>query len=261
MKRRHPFPAVYIGILIFIMYIPIVLTVFYSFNQSKITSVWGGWTLDWYRTLLRDRDIWEALRNSLILGVSCSALAVLLGTSGALGLRLYNNKRSRTVAYAAALPIMIPEIILGMVYLALFSFMNLPFGMLTLILAHTSFCVPYVLMLVRARLADLDPSLEQAARDLGASPLRAFWDVTLPAILPGILSGALLSFAMSFDDVVLSIFVTGPATNTLAVKIYTRVKTGVTPEINALAVFLLAATILLLGLFELIQSRKREKTE
>ena len=124
--------------------------------------------------------------------------------------------------------------------------MGLPFGMLTLVIAHTTFCIPYVFSMVRARLVGMDKSLEEAALDLGASPVRVFFDITLPQIMPAILSGVMLAFAMSFDDVVISIFVTGPKVNTLPVKIYTKLKTGVTPEINALATVMLAVTVLLL---------------
>ena len=156
---------------------------------------------------------------------------------------------------------MIPEIILGMVYLAVFSFMNLPFGMVTLVLAHTTFCVPYVFSMVRARLVGMDKSLREAALDLGATPIRVFFDVTLPLIMPAILSGVMLSFAMSFDDVVISIFVTGPTVNTLPIKIYTKMKTGVTPEINALATIMLVITaFLLLGAaFINMKNGKRER--
>ena len=150
------------------------------------------------------------------------------------------------VSSLSLLPIMIPEIILGMVFLAVFSFMNLPFGMVTLVLAHTTFCVPYVFSMVKARLVGMDKSLKEAALDLGATPIRVFFDITLPLILPAILSGVMLSFAMSFDDVVISIFVTGPTVNTLPIKIYTKMKTGVTPEINALATIMLVITAFLL---------------
>ena len=142
---------------------------------------------------------------------------------------------------------MIPEIILGMVFLSVFSLMGLPFGMVTLVIAHTTFCVPYIFTMVRARLVGMDHSLEEAALDLGASKWQVFRDVVLPQILPAILSGVLLAFAMSFDDVVISIFVTGPKVNTLPVKIYTKLKTGVTPEINALATVMLLVILLCLA--------------
>ena len=138
--------------------------------------------------------------------------------------------------------------------------MNLTFGMLTLVIAHTTFCVPYIFMTVRARLAGMEPQIEEAARDLGASEAQVFFDITLPAILPAILSGALLSFAASFDDVVISIFVTGATVNTLPIMIYTRMKTGVTPEINALATLILLVTIVIILLASFIgQAGKRKR--
>lgn len=255
--KLKKWPFVYVGIITVITYIPILMTVIYSFNASKITSIWEGFSLKWYEELLRDRDIREALINSLILAFLCCSCAVVIGTMGAIGMYRKKSRLNDAVAYVSMLPIMIPEIILGMVFLSVFSLMNLPFGMLTLVIAHTTFCVPYVYSMVTTRLVGMDKSLEEAAMDLGASPVRVFFDVTLPAIMPGILSGVMLSFAMSFDDVVISIFVTGPKVNTLPVKIYTKLKTGVTPEINALATVMLAVTILLLFGSALVGRRKK----
>lgn len=244
--KMKKWPFVYVGIITAITYIPILLTVVYSFNASKLSSVWEGFSLKWYVELFQDRDIKEALINSLVLAVLSCLLAVFIGTAGALGMRKHKRKANDVISYLSMLPIMIPEIILGMVFLSVFSLMGLPFGMVTLVIAHTSFCVPYIFSMVRARLVGMDKSLEEAALDLGASPARVFWDVTLPQIMPAILSGVMLAFAMSFDDVVISIFVTGPTVNTLPVKIYTKIKTGVTPEINALATMMLLVTVLLL---------------
>ncbi|MCR4842518.1 MAG: ABC transporter permease, partial [Eubacterium sp.] len=157
------------------------------------------------------------------------------------GMHATSFRANRFIRWVSLLPIMIPEVILGMVYLAVFSLFDLPFGMVTLVIAHTTFCVPYVLLIVSGRLAGMNPNMVRAARDLGATPFEAFWDVTFPGILPGILSGVMLSFAMSFDDVVISVFVTGPGVSTLPLQIYTRLKTGVTPEINALATVLILA--------------------
>lgn len=242
----HKLTIVYVAILTVLTYVPILLTVIYSFNESKLSTVWNGFSLKWYRELFRDSDLWEALLNSLILAGSSCLLAIVIGTTGALGMHGRKSKADKAVAGLSLMPIMIPEIILGMVFLAVFSFMNLPFGMLTLIIAHTTFCVPYVYSMVKARLVGMDKEYAEAALDLGATPVRVFFDITLPLILPAILSGAMLSFAMSFDDVVISIFVTGPKVNTLPIKIYTKVKTGVTPEINALATIMLVITALLL---------------
>lgn len=258
-KKKTKAPVIYLGVITFIMYIPIILTIIYSFNESKISSIWGGFSLKWYEELFADRDMKEALINSLILGGASCLLSVIIGTSGAIGMHKWKNRANDVISYFSMMPIMIPEIILGMVFLAAFSFMGLPFGMLTLIIAHTTFCVPYIFMTVRARLVGMDPSIEEAAKDLGASQMHIFFDITLPAIVPAILSGMLLSFAMSFDDVVISIFVTGPTVNTLPIKIYTRMKAGVTPEINALAVIMLAVTILIFMAASLI-SKKFKKS-
>ena len=258
-KKKTKAPVIYLGVITFIMYIPIILTIIYSFNESKISSIWGGFSLKWYEELFADRDMKEALINSLILGGASCLLSVIIGTSGAIGMHKWKNRANDVISYFSMMPIMIPEIILGMVFLAAFSFMGLPFGMITLIIAHTTFCVPYIFMTVKARLVGMDPSIEEAAKDLGASQLHIFFDITLPAIVPAILSGMLLSFAMSFDDVVISIFVTGPTVNTLPIKIYTRMKAGVTPEINALAVIMLAVTIFIFVLASIIPKKFKKK--
>ena len=181
--------------------------------------------------------------NSIVLGLSSSLAAAVIGTLGAVGFTKIQARTKNVVEYISMLPIMTPEIILGMVFMAFFSLLGLPFGMTTLILAHTAFCIPYIYMLVKARLVGLDKSLPEAARDLGASEARVFFDITLPLIAPAIASGMLLSFAMSFDDVIISLFVTGVNVNTLPIKVYTSLKTGVTPEINALCTLMLAFTV------------------
>ncbi len=244
-SKWHRLTILYVAILTVLTYVPILLTVIYSFNESKMTTIWGGFSLNWYKELFRDRDLWEALRNSLILALLSCLCAVVIGTTGALGMHKRKSKLDSVISGMSMLPIMIPEIILGMMFLAVFSFANLPFGMLTLVIAHTTFCVPYVYSMVKARLVGMDKSLEEAALDIGATPVRVFFDITLPLIMPAILSGVMLSFAMSFDDVVISIFVTGPKVNTLPIKIYTKMKTGITPEINALATIMLLITVLL----------------
>ena len=248
MKRNRIFPNFYLGLIFVLMYLPIVIIIIYSFNTSKISSVWGGISLSWYQKLFQNKDLFDALKNSIILGLSSSICASIIGTLGAFGMTKVKLRSAGFVSYIATLPIMIPEIILGLVFMVFFSLIHLPFGMTALIIAHTTFCIPYVFMLVRARLAGMDKSLSEAARDLGAGPFRSFFDITLPLIAPAIVSGMLLAFAMSMDDVIISIFVTGVHTNTLPIKIYTQLKTGVTPEINALCTLMFAASILLCGL-------------
>ena len=250
MKKVSKAAVVFLAVITVLNYLPIILTVVYSFNKSKLSSVWEGFSLDWYKMLLRDGDIKKALLNSIILAFLACLLALIIGVSAALAMRGKKLFFDDFISNFASLPIMIPEIILGMVFMAIFSYMNLPFGFVTMTIAHASFCVPYVFLIVRARLMGMDLSLEEAARDLGASELETFRDVTLPYILPGIASGLLLSFAMSFDDVVISIFTTGPSVNTLAIKIYTKMKTGITPEINALATVILVITVLIIFISE-----------
>ena len=247
-KRRISFSTVYLALGLVIIYLPIALVILYSFNESKISSVWGGFSLKWYRTLFADKAMFQALGNSLILGLSASLAAGVVGTLGAVGFDRVRPRSRRLIEYLTSLPLMTPEIIPGMVFMAFFGMLGIPFGMGTLILSHTTFCIPYVFMLVQARLVGMDRSLAEAARDLGAGERQVFFTITLPLLLPAIVSGMLLSFAMSLDDVIISLFVTGVNVNTLPIKVYTALKTGVTPEINALCTLLLAATLLLVGL-------------
>ena len=247
--KKKKWPFVYVALITVLTYIPILLTVVYSFNASKLTSVWEGFSLKWYQELFQDRDLIQALKNSLILAVSSCGVSAVIGTVGAVGLSRIHWKTKGVMEYISILPLMIPEIILGMVLMAFFYMLNLPFGMLTLLIGHTVFCVPYILMEVKARLVGMDPSLEEAARDLGAGSFRAFWDITLPLIMPAVASGSLLAFAMSMDDVVISIFVTGPRVSTLPIKVYTQMKTGVTPEINALCTIMLGVILLVLAVY------------
>ena len=256
-KKKFKFSHLYLGLVMAITYLPLIMVVIFSFNDSKLTVSWKGFTLSWYQELFHDAALIEALKNSLILGgVSCLVAAVI-GTLGAIGMARVNYKSKGMMEYLSTAPIMVPEIILGMVFMAFFSLLNLPFGMLTLVLAHSAFCIPYVYMMVKARLVGIDKSLEEAAMDLGASPRRIFWDITLPLIMPAVLSGCVLAFAMSFDDVVISIFVNGPKLSTLPIKVSTQLKTGVTPEINALCTVILTVVILVELVSSLFQKKSR----
>ena len=221
MKKRSAASEVYLILMTVLMYLPILIVMAYSFNESKLSSVWSGFSLNWYADLFRDRDIGTALINSLILGVLSSLAAAVIGTLGAIGTQRTSFRGKGVMEYIATLPMMTPEIILGMLFLAFFSLLGLPFGMMTLVISHTAFCIPYVFMQVKARLAGMDKSYEEAARDLGAGPARVFLDITFP------------------------VFVTGANVNTLPILIYTRLKTGLTPKINALCTLMFLATLLL----------------
>ena len=246
MKNRTKLPNLYLTLILIFLYLPIAIVVVYSFNENKLTAIWSGFSLKLYYKLFQDKDLMEALKNSLILGVLSCFSAGIIGTIGAVGMARVNYKIKGAMEYLSMLPIMIPEIILGMVFLAFFSIIGLPFGMTTLVIAHTTFCIPYIYMMVKARLVGMDPSLLEAARDLGASEIRAFWDITLPLIMPAVASGALLAFAMSFDDVVISVLVTNSRINTLPIKVFSRIKFGVSPEINALSTIMLSVTLIII---------------
>lgn len=258
MKKKWKWSNLYLAIMILLMYFPLVMVVIFSFNESRLSASFTGFSLKWYEILANDRDLKEALLNSILLGGLSCGISAVIGTLGAVGMARVKYKSKGMMEYLSTIPIMIPEIILGMVFLVFFSMLNLPFGMITLVIAHTTFCIPYIFMMVKARLVGIDKSLEEAARDLGAGPIRTFFDITMPLIAPAVLSGSLLAFAMSFDDVVISIFVNGPRLNTLPVKVYAQLKTGVTPEINALCTIILAVIILVLGLSSLI-AKKTQK--
>jgi spermidine/putrescine transport system permease protein len=245
MKTRTLLSRCYIVLILALMYVPILLVILYSFNENRLSSIWGGFSLKWYRELFRDRSMFLALRNSLVLALLSSVASALIGSLAAAGAARAMPPGGKVMEYLSILPIMIPEIILGMVFLAFFSLLGLPLGMLTLVIAHTAICVPYTYLLVKARLAGMDKSFVEAARVLGAGGARAFYDITLPLILPGIISGMLISFSMSFDDVIISVFVTGVNTNTLPIKIYSQIKTGLSPKTNALCTLIFAATVVL----------------
>lgn len=261
MKKNNWLSKLFVILVLLFNYLPIIVVVVYSFNASKYSN-WAGFSLQWYEKLFRNSQILRSLSNSLILAFSSCGLSILIGTAGAVGMARSRFRTQGLLENVSMIPMMMPEIILGMAYLAFFSIIRIPFGMLTLIIAHTTFCIPYIFINVQSRLVGLDPAYVEAARDLGASPTRAFYDVTLPLITPAILSGALLSFAMSMDDVVISFFVTGTTSNTLPLQVYSMLKMGVTPEVNALCTLMLLMVFGGIGLYYLLTTLlKKEKKQ
>ena len=239
-------------ILLLFLYLPIAVAVIFSFNDSRSSTVWSGFSFRWYETLFSDSAMTEALFHSVVLALLSGLIASVVATAAALAFKKHRIPLAREVTGVSMIPIMIPDVILGMVFLAYFNSLHLPFGFLTLLIAHTAFCIPYCYLQISTCTAAMDPSPSDAARVLGAGPVRTFFEVTMPELLPGILSGLFISFAMSFDDVIISMFVTGSDFNTLPIRVYTQVKTGVTPEINALcSIMLLFALVcvLLSGLY------------
>lgn len=261
MKKNNWLSKLFVILVLLFNYLPIIVVVVYSFNASKYSN-WAGFSLQWYEKLFRNSQILRSLNNSLILAFFSCGLSILIGTAGAVGMARSRFRTQGLLENVSMIPMMMPEIILGMAYLAFFSIIRIPFGILTLIIAHTTFCIPYIFINVQSRLVGLDPAYVEAARDLGASPTRAFYDVTLPLITPAILSGALLSFAMSMDDVVISFFVTGTTSNTLPLQVYSMLKMGVTPEVNALCTLMLLVVFGGIGLYYLLTTLlKKEKKQ
>ncbi len=255
-KRKRRGRAVYIAIVLTFLYLPMLMVALFSFNPSKTAGVMTGFTLEWYRELFTDKEIAKTLANSLKLAALSVGTAAVIGTAGAVALARKRMRLQGMMEGMAMLPAMVPEVVLGMAFLAAFTFAGLKLGLLTLYIAHTTFCIPYIFVLVRSRLASIDPQLEEAARDLGARPARVFFDITLPLALPAIVAGMLMAFAMSLDDVVISYFVTGPGAQTLPLKVYSSLKVGVTPEINALCTLTLGLVLIIVLIAQRIRGAK-----
>ena len=258
MKHGSWRSRLYMALVLLLMYLPIVVTAVYSFNanQSRFTFQFTGFSLQHYKALFKDTSgLLDALWQSLQLALYSCLISAVLGTLGAVGMARRRSRLGGALEGLALLPAMTPEIIMAMGFLAVFTAAGLPFGMLTLVLAHVTFCVPYIFIIVKGRLAGMDPSIVEAARDLGASEARAFFDITLPMIAPGVVSGALLAFAMSMDDFIISFFVTGATTTTLPLKVYSSVKTGVSPQVNALCTLTLFVVAVLVALSKSITRR------
>lgn len=257
MKKNTWKSKLFVALVLLFNYLPIIVVVVYSFNASKYGN-WEGFSIEWYQKLFRNTQILNSLQNSLTLAICSCGLSILIGTAGAVGMAKSHFRTQNLLENVSMIPMMLPEIILGMAYLAFFSIARIPFGMITLIIAHTTFCVPYVFINVQSRLVGLDPAYVEAARDLGASQTRAFYDITLPLITPSIISGALLAFAMSMDDVVISFFVTGTTSNTLPLQVYSMLKMGVTPEVNALCTLMLVAVFGAIAIFQLFNALRKK---
>lgn len=232
------------GVFLF-LYVPIIVLIIFSFNDSKLNVVWTGFTFKWYVKLIHDDEILRALANTLQVAFASTILATMIGTLAAVGLYKFEFKGKTVLDNLLYIPIVIPELVLGISLLILFNQLHFDLGKTTLIIAHATFSIPFVVVTVRARLAGFDKSIEEAANDLGASQFKTFIYITLPNIAPGIVAGALLAFTLSLDDVITSFFVAGPESTTLPLKIFSMVKFGVSPEINALSTLMVAASCLI----------------
>lgn len=223
------------------LYIPLIIVVVYSFNDSKLNAEWVGFTLYWYEALLNNEELLTAACNSLIIAFSASLFATVLGTMAALAIHRYKLKLLPVLVFS---PLAMPEVLLGVSLLLFFlQILNLTLGMLSVIIAHTTFCIGFVAIIVRSRLQGMDWDIFEAARDLGASPMQCFRIITLPLIMPAVFAGALMSFTLSIDDFVITFFTKGMSEPILPVQIYTMIKVAVTPEVNAISTLLMLLTL------------------
>lgn len=237
------------------LYAPILSLVIFSFNESKLVTVWGGFSTKWYGELFRDPQILSAAWISLKVAMASATLATILGTLAAFVLTRFGPFRGRAILTGmSTAPLVMPEVITGLSLLLLFVSMEQLIGwpagrgMTTIIIAHTTFCMAYVTVVAQSRLASLDESLEEAAMDLGARPARVFFDITIPVIAPALVAGWLLAFTLSLDDLVVASFVTGPGASTLPMVIFSKVRLGVSPDINALATIIIAIVAIGVGI-------------
>ena len=225
------------------LYVPLIIVIVYSFNDSRINAEWVGFTLYWYDTLFHDQDMIFAAGNSLAIALTASLISTVLGTAAGVAMYRYPTKLLSVLVLA---PIAIPEILMGVSLLIFFVLLNFTLGLVSVALAHIAFCIGFVAIVVRARLAGMDESLTEAARDCGASPWQTFRYITLPLIMPGVIAGALMAFTLSIDDFVITFFTAGAGTVTLPLQIYSMIKIAVTPEVNAVSSLLMLLTLALI---------------
>lgn len=227
------------------LYLPIGVVILFSFNTSKRNIVMEGFTLKWYGKLFENEPLLRAYGNTLIVGLCSTLIATIIGTLASYGMSKFKFRGKSIIDTLLYIPVVIPEIVLGISLLAIFNLSRIPMGLISLVIAHATFCIPFVVFTVNARFAGFDKSVEEAAMDLGAGRIKTFFTVTLPIILPGVISGAFLSFTLSIDDIIISFFTTGPGSNTYPLKVMELTKTGITPDVYALSTIVLIVTVTL----------------
>lgn len=254
---------IYLALVLLFLYVPIFVLIVFSFNESKSSSVFSGFTLDWYKRLFNNRIIISSLVNTIIIAVAASIISTILGTLAAIGINSMKRVPRTVIMNVTNMPIINPEIVTGVSLMLLFSFfaarMTLEFGFVTLLIAHITFDIPYVILSVMPKFRQMDPHLYEAAQDLGCSPFRAFRKVVLPEIMPGVVSGFLMSFTYSLDDFVISYFTTGSTSQTLPITIYSMTRRKVSPEINALSTLIFLVVVIVLLVKNILESKAAKK--
>ena len=237
------------------LYVPIFILIIYSFNANKVVGVWTGFSTEWYKTLFNDRQMLSAFRVSLWVAFWSTAVSTLLGTLAALALERFRFWGKTAYDAVVYMPIIIPDIVIALSTLLFFVIVAIPLSRYTVLIAHIAFNISFVAIIVRARLANMDSNLEEAAADLGANEWVTFRRVTLPLLMPGIVAGALMAFTLSLDDFVITFFVAGPGATTLPVRVYSMIKFGVTPEVNAVSTLMFAGSTLFVVISLLLQRK------
>lgn len=248
-----------IGLVFLFLYLPIIVLIVFSFNDTKLNILFEGFTLKWYTELFKNTTLLNAFKNTLVVAVISTLLSTIIGTISAFGLSRYDFRGKKLINSLLYIPIVMPDIVIGISLLAIYTLMRFNLGMFTLILAHIAFSIPYVLVSVRSALDGMNPYLEEASSDLGANSIQTFFRVTLPSVASGIFSGALLVFTLSMDDVVISYFTAGPDAVTLPQYIYSMIKSGITPDVNALFSLMLLVTFVGVTIYSIILFKKRVK--
>jgi spermidine/putrescine transport system permease protein len=244
--RIRPGLAAFVAVVYLLLHLPVAILIAFSFNRSRFSAGWTGFTLDWYRRLLEREDLLRAAGRSLFVGVTATVIATVVGTLLALALSRHRIQGRRTVEALLYAPVVTPEVVAGVSLLMLFAFLGIPLGLGTIVRAHATFSLPFVVIVVLARLSGMDRSLEEAAMILGANDLSTFRRVTLPQLAPGMLAAALLAFTLSFDDFVITSFVAGPGSSTLPMMVYSMVRRNVDPTVNAISAIIVVVTTLLI---------------
>jgi spermidine/putrescine transport system permease protein len=253
--------ASWTAIVLIFLYLPIALLIVYSFNASRLNIRWGGFTTNWYAQLFRERELLRSVYNSVIIAIATTIVAVPFGVIAAWTLFRYRLRFARAIDLLAMIPIAMPEILIGVSLLALFALVSrwtngfLSPGYTTVVISHVTFCFPFVMVVIRARLSGLDPALEEAAMDLGATPTQAFVSVIVPFLLPAIIAGALMSFTLSMDELIVTYFTTGPGAITVPVKVFGMARVGMNPSLNAISTLLIVATAVLMSVADLFRRR------
>jgi len=247
MKKSRLCSFVTLLVLLFI-YFPIIILIVNSFNMSRFGGVWAGFSFKWYAKLFQERELWESVKNSLIVAITSTAASTVLGTTAAFALYRYKTPIQKMHYSLIYTPLIIPDILIGISLLLLFFILNIKLGLLTISIAHTTFCVSYVTMVVLSKLQNFDYSVVEAGLDLGANKLSVFRRIVLPLMAPGLYAAALLAFTLSIDDFVITFFVAGEGSSTLPIYVYSMIKYGSTPVINALSTLILVVTFITIWL-------------